>query len=82
MSFGMPWYYSGLANPHEKDIFLEIDMMSGDMKPEEGIVKGATRFAENDIKLHIDARLRCIQDASASSGARSLWMTDAWVGVR
>ena len=45
-----------LADLDEKVIFLEINMMSGVTKPEEGIVKAATKFAENDIKLHVDAR--------------------------
>ena len=52
--FGIPDGYRGLANPMEKDIFLEIDKMGGVVMPTEGVVKAATKFAEKGIQLHID----------------------------
>jgi len=52
--FNISYGYAGLANPREKDIFLELDSMDGVNVPIESKVKAATKFAEEGIRLHID----------------------------
>jgi len=44
----------GLANPEEKDIFLEIDTLPGVIMTTASIVEVASKFAYKGIKMHID----------------------------